>query len=428
MVTLSSNVLGCRITVESENVSPCVELAESALAALEALLSTGATERMITHEPVFTISIRKNDLAEQPFGFDMGEREGRPHVDIRCPSFDPHSMSSEAQAQVKHKLFQLLAHVLAHVFLFDDDTQVINRLFDEGRAIERSIELTTSFVTVGNVLGYSPKTKLRAWVRPDAESYSPKRSEEWDADDRRARSSAAAVTSLATPNLGAGEPPAELRDPEQTKHTDMETVSLIRLALWDRARWSGTMFLTAASESAPPVLAPIFQNQDAGQQIFAHWRKELGPQDQEERLRVTIIRGSSFQSARLPCRHRFESPGWTHGGCEETRLHGVTLQDDGADIGRQSSALPPQLRGRRSLLPGRAVITDEQSSPVPVSDVHIAKRELNVRDAWQIGRNDPDVVGIREDDDPIIPAGQQDAPVVEVLRWLQEIVLLPPTA
>jgi hypothetical protein len=76
-----------------------------------------------------------------------------------------------------------------------------------------------------------------------------------------------------------------------------------------------------------------------------------------------------------------------------------------------------------------AVITDEQSSPVPVSDVDIAKRELNVRDAWQIGRNDPDVVGIREDDDLIIPAGQQDAPILEVLRWLQEISRSePPTA
>jgi hypothetical protein len=166
MVTLSSSVLGCCITVESENVSPCVELAESTLAALEALLSTGATERMITGEPIFTISIRKNELAEQPFGFEMGEREGRPHVDIRCQSFDPHSMSSEAQAQVKHKLFELLVHVLAHVFLFGDDTRVISSLFDEGRAIERSIDLTTSLVTVGNVPGYSPKTKLRRGYVP----------------------------------------------------------------------------------------------------------------------------------------------------------------------------------------------------------------------------------------------------------------------
>ena len=74
--------------------------------------------------------------------------------------------------------------------------------------------------------------------------------------------------------------------------------------------------------------------------------------------------------------------------------------------------------GRYSL--AGAVLTDEQSRPMPVLDVYIAKRELNVRDAWQIGRNDPDVVGIREDDDPIVPDGQQNAPVLEVLRWLQE--------
>ena len=64
---------------------------------------------------------------------------------------------------------------------------------------------------------------------------------------------------------------------------------------------------------------------------------------------------------------------------------------------------------------------------MPVSDVYIAKRELNVRDAWQIGRNDPDVVGIREDDDPIVPDGQQNAPVLEVLRWLQEILAVVAT-
>jgi hypothetical protein len=255
----------------------------------------------------------------------MGEREGRPHIDIRCQSFDPHSMSSEAQAQVQRKLFELLAHVLGHVFLFGDTTRVISSLFDEGCAIERSIDLTTSFVTVGNVLGYSPKTKLAAWLRPDAKHYSPKRSEEWDADERRARSSADAVTTLAKPNFGTGDPPAELRDPERSRHTDMETVSLIRLALWDRARWSGTMFLTAASESVPPVLAPIFQNGDAGRQIFAQWRKDLGPQDEEERLRVTIIRG-----------------------VDRSNPHAYRVV-----IGRQSSALPPQLRGCRSLLPGR---------------------------------------------------------------------------
>jgi len=61
-VTLSSNVLGCSITIESQNAAPCVELAESVLAALEGLLSTGTVDHMIAREPVLTMAVRKSDL------------------------------------------------------------------------------------------------------------------------------------------------------------------------------------------------------------------------------------------------------------------------------------------------------------------------------------------------------------------------------
>jgi hypothetical protein len=44
----------------------------------------------------------------------------------------------------------------------------------------------------------------------------------------------------------------------------------------------------------------------------------------------------------------------------------------------------------------------------------------NVRDAWQVGRHDPDTTGIREDDNPIIPSkNEKDAPVLEVLGMLR---------
>ena len=58
-VKLESRLLGCRITVESENTTPCTQLAESMLAALESLLSTGVIEQMVAREPVLTINVRK---------------------------------------------------------------------------------------------------------------------------------------------------------------------------------------------------------------------------------------------------------------------------------------------------------------------------------------------------------------------------------
>ena len=313
MVTLSSNILGCRITVESENVSPCVELAESALAALEALLSTGATERMITHEPVFTISIRKNDLAEQPFGFDRGEREGRPHVDIRCQSFDPHSMSSEAQAQVKHKLFELLAHVLAHVLLFGDDPRVINSLLDEGRAIERSIDLRPASSRSVTCLaihqrpswqrGYVPMPRItcqsdrrngtrmsgmhgRAQMR-----LPPSRSQTSGLGSHRLSYMIRSEPSIPIwrwcPDPAGAVGPGSLVGNDVAYRSQRIGAAGARPNLSERGRWAADLraVATRAGASGP------------GGKTSGHdhpW-------------------GRSLQSVRLPCRHRFESPGWARG-------------------------------------------------------------------------------------------------------------------
>jgi hypothetical protein len=39
----------------------------------------------------------------------------------------------------------------------------------------------------------------------------------------------------------------------------------------------------------------------------------------------------------------------------------------------------------------------------PLSSVVLEKNELIVREAWQIGPNDVDIIGIKEEDDVIIP-------------------------
>jgi hypothetical protein len=57
----------------------------------------------------------------------------------------------------------------------------------------------------------------------------------------------------------------------------------------------------------------------------------------------------------------------------------------------------------------------------PFFDLSIVKRELNIRSAWEIGENDPDVWGIQEDDDPIIPNGVVNAPVLRTLQRFKKL-------
>ena len=67
-----------------------------------------------------------------------------------------------------------------------------------------------------------------------------------------------------------------------------------------------------------------------------------------------------------------------------------------------------------------AVMREEDAQPELLLEYSILKRNLYVRQAWEIGRSDMDATGIAYDDDPVIPEGQIDPPIVQVIQWLRE--------
>jgi hypothetical protein len=286
-VELKSKILGCEIKLKCDAARPCIELAESVLAALESLLSTGLSERLISKEPVLTFRVRKADFVSRPFAFTLTEPEGRPHIEIRCGDFNPHTLSRDEQSVVKEKLFELLATVLARIFFHGDPEPTLKRFLGDERALERAVHFTSSFVTLGNVLGHNPKTTLDAWIRSDDPDYPLKRSEEWDALDRKLK--ATHSEPAVDPEIGKGTLPSDFQH-EQVKQNEIATFSLIREPLWNRAEWYGAAF--DWHPGRPPVLCLAFKNANPAFQIFSHWRTELGRYDREERLRIPIPSGS----------------------------------------------------------------------------------------------------------------------------------------
>jgi hypothetical protein len=67
------------------------------------------------------------------------------------------------------------------------------------------------------------------------------------------------------------------------------TEQLIDVALWDRAKWKGTVF--GARADGPPLLALAYENGDAGREIFRGLQARLGVVDQDELLRIAVIEG-----------------------------------------------------------------------------------------------------------------------------------------
>ena len=422
-VTLSSTILGCQITAESENASPCVELAESLLAALESLLSTGTVERMVAREPTLTIAVRKSDFAKQPFDFELQDRAGRPHINIACRVFDPHSMSLEAHSEIRERLTELLASILGRTVMIENPEWLLEKLFRDELALERSVGFTGSFATVGNVLGYAPKTRISSWADRQAREYSLKRSKLWDADNTRTgkRPNSAAEHSIHTP--GQGDPPPELLDWGRAKHTQIQTVSLIREPLWDAAKWCGTAFFISLNGAFLPILAPVFKSSEAAKQIFAQWRSELGIRDEEERLRVAIIRAieTSHPNAYRVIIGANPNVGFSRPDVRYTFFVTRTnTMEAASDLNLDRFLRSYKAFGYYVLAP--AAMRNGSSEPELIRDHYLIKRELHVREAWEIGRHDVDSAAIHEEDSPIIPAGQNNPPVVELLRWKRELL------
>jgi hypothetical protein len=414
-VTLHSNVLGCEIVVDCANQSPCVELAESALAAIESFLATGVLERMVAHEPKITINVQPSDIAEEPFTFEVQQRDGQPHLELRCRSFLPHSLPAEQQQSLKRRLFEVVTQVLAHMFMFSDPEPILTQFFHNELAPQRAIDFTTSFVVVGNVLGHNPKTVLSAWTGGQVRTFSLNREQEWDVGDRnQARNQGTPKRpSLAPPEAM---PPEELLNPNNTMHTQMKTLSLIRMSLWDEAEWVGTGFGRTLNGSLPPIIALMFSNAVPAAKIFALWRRELGQQDVASQLRVTIVRGISKKN---PHAYRVvlgSNPLATI-PTGITRFSAVSrLNTMNPSSGENLQQFLDEYRRQRRYILARMEAVGGQWGIV--KEEHLVKDQLVVRDAWEIGPGDVDMVAIREDDDPIVPKEKKDAPVLKILeRW-----------
>lgn len=416
-VQLKSNLLGCEVEIESENNSPCLELAESLLSALESLLSTAISKHMAAREPRLLITVRKSDFAKKPFEYDVQDNDGIPNIIITGSFFDPHSMSIEKQGEIKENLLNLITTIIARIIVISDPDKDLPELFYKEQGLERSISFTGSFVTLGNVLGYTPKFSLANWVNLEFHEYPLIRSEMWNADILRKKEED--KTRLNKPSIAPrGEtPPPELLDPENTKHSQIKTVSLIRESLWDKAEWFGVGVLISMDSSAPPVLAPTFKDPTVAKQIFTYWINELGNKDEQERLRISIIRGIRKKN---PYHYRVVIGSNPITSLQSSKVRLAILinrthtMEPSSNENIERFLQSYKAFGQYFLAPATA--TKDMKSITPMLDYYIAKKEIYVKDAWEIGINDVEGTAIYESDDPIIPKDITNPPVFELLR------------
>ncbi len=411
-VTLRSRVFGCKYIVKAENVFPCVEIAESLLAALEALLASVPITRAFACLPEFPITVRKSDFAERPFSFKIMEVKGRPQVEVWTRPFNPHQLTPDEQLALRSAIENIVIQLMAHSLRFKDHEETLAQLGEE-EALSRAINFTSSFVAVGNVLGYNPPHNLDAWE--EGHVYPLQRTVPWNS--KLAEQDQPTTQTI----FGTGKSSADVFNPQKVKHSEIYTDSLIRGGLWDKAEWSGMLFFHTQDGSIPPILAPVFKDVKAGRKIFEELLNELGRFDETNKLRVVVVRGIDRNrphayrvlfGTNLDNTHSDGDFLYTTTVC---RIHSMNPSDS-FNLNRFVNDF--RQHQKYILTPGFC----DASKPSPVDlHVHLVKQNIQFRNAWEIGRHDPDAGAIMPDDVPIIPANIKNPPVNELLAYLQSI-------
>jgi hypothetical protein len=402
-----SPVLGCRIITRAESDYESQRLAERILAGIEALFATSLEEEIFPYREELIIDIHGDAAHQGPPKVTEGGSLGN-NVSI------VHDGSILDSRDTKGDWFlDILAMLMTRLVMIPQPEAYMKRIFGEELGLARSVNFTESGVTMENILGHNPKTRIPDWnAESDPRAFIPKRTTVWHGG-LFAREAAAVRADL---NIGIGEIPKELLDREKTKHTERKVLALVDIPLWDKAKWKAVLYIWPAEMDFEPWMALGFEDGAAAKAIFEGWRAKLGSIDNGERIRISILTGvdssnpthysvvvgsNLLESERSPLVKQFVSVSRIH------RMEPATSSNLTTFVNRFERV------GTYRLMPAQLDLKAGECRPYP--DLAIQKRKIRIAPAWTIEEHDPDGVGILPRDKPIIPEGISDPPVLKVL-------------
>lgn len=409
--TLRSIILGTEFVIDCPNEPTSVGVAESLLGAIEAFLSTSDEEDLLPHAERTVIRLRK--VKEQATGptFDWIEGTAGVHAEILTGenvTFD----DAEALMQFTDFLGQTSAKVAARCFVIRSPKEWMTRVAGDERGLARTTMLGNVLAIGRNLFGGDAKVRLADWTDADDKYYDCLRDQYW----RPSTLAAEGSSPQGFAKRGEGPPPKELFDTSQRKHTERRVLSPINVPIWNQAGWGGTLY--GWSGSAPPFMGLMFQNMEAASRIFAEWSTRFGQADKDDDLRIAIITGISKANPTHyavivgPNIDRIEKTL----GTSKTFVLVSRVNRMSPETNKNLDAFLKEFDkyGAFYLMPVKL-----PTKPGEVPDLeyrqYLLKGHIHVRPAWQIGEHDYDMVALDVDEDPVIPDGITDAPVLKAM-------------
>jgi hypothetical protein len=417
-VTYHTTVLGSQITVQAPATRDGISVSEAVLGTIEAFFATSLKERIMPYRAAAKIVVEAANDLTQGFCITEENTEGEAFLRVQYPAVMP-AISSESRIKYRNGLMELVPRFIAHTAVIDDIASYLARIADEERGFSRALLYSEVSLAQDNLFGSAPKVLMRDWIpRDGARRFPLNRTSEWfkgvsieqlplEGEEEQSKRDAVHGSDFLRVRAGS------------EKHSDRKIASQIDIPLWNQAAWCAVFYLFDPRVAPHPVLGLGFRNRDAAAKIFQGWRKDLGAEDKESKLRISIIRGIDRAN---PAAYRVFVSTNVPAGVDSGSLVMI--------VGRRHTLTPKTTEnldvflralehsGRYLLVP--AHFRSETELPELGLSVGILKDQLIVRNAWEVCLNEQDATAFTADDDPLIPPEIKDAPVTAVLAAIRD--------
>lgn len=409
---LVSRVMGARLQIDTPDDATSFGIAESILGAFEAFLATSHEQDIAPRTEVIEVVIEVVEGKGNTFTLTFDDEDTATKGRLVRPS-ELAFESKEDFSAFTMALRDAVGALLPRMFFVRNVEALMTRLADDEKAFDRALTLTNLVIINGNVFGDPADVFLATWMRHQTKTIPYTRTEpmpQMKLGDETPKD--------ATPRTFAqGPPPEEFTDPELMSHADRMHVSPINVSRWDRAQWRGSLYLVDPTPGVPPMLGVGFLDAETGKKIFEELQGRFGRYDQNDELRVAIIRGID---AREPHAYAVSiGP-----NLNKIDLSGARIVTGVSRINRMTPQSSVNLDGflKQSDAVGGFILMPAHMDPNNLSgaDIYpqfgIAKTTLVVRNAWELDEYDVDMMALDDDATPLVPPG---ADASRVLRGLE---------
>ena len=414
-IELKSDVLGINLVAHADANHISILIAESLLGALEAFLATSLTGGIMPYKQIAKVAISINKDLKGEFGAEL-IRDSE-NFELEVVHKEGFSLnSSEAIKKFRDLTTNFIAFLLPKIAIYDDRDDYLRRLAEEENVFSRSLIFSDVMTLSQNVFGGLDWINLRKVSESiEKEAYELKRISQWKPKEKKKK-----------PNeplrAGEGEIPEQVPNAESLRHNERRVLSLIDVPVWNKAKWSGALFMIHPGGAMPPCIGLLFKNEDSARKIFTGWLEQLGERDEKEALRICIVTGVDKNN---PAHYRI------HLGANMNAYERIGEQGQFVMVSRIQTMTPDnennlsmfleayEKQGVYYLFP--AVLEEGRIEPIVIRELFLHKKSLIVKPAWQIGDHDEDFSVLKSSDTPMIPDDVQNAPVLRALERKQQM-------